>query len=148
MCAGVTHTRKSTICSRVLGCALFSSSGAISCFYPSFGTSALWERQLFLTCLLLLGFCVFLTRCSGRQMRAAVFQQHKQADHAASLSQWFLERLDILHHILPLFSSLLSTSSLSSAFFLSLLPLLHFHSGQLSLVQLDCFVRAHHLHSD
>lgn len=39
---------KSTICSRILGCALFSSSGAISCLYPSFGFSALWERQLFL----------------------------------------------------------------------------------------------------
>lgn len=33
---------KSTICSRILGCAkraLFSSSGAISCSYPSFGVS-------------------------------------------------------------------------------------------------------------
>lgn len=32
-------------------------------------------------------------------------------------------------------------------FHISLSPLL-FHSRQLSLVQLDCFVRAHHLHSD
>lgn len=38
----------------------------------------------------------------------------------------------------------------SSCFFSppSSLPPFTFHSRQLSLVQLDCFVRAHHLHSD
>lgn len=39
--------------------------------------------------------------------------------------------------------------NLFPCFSLSLLPPhLTFHSRQLSLVQLDCFVRAHHLHSD
>lgn len=61
---------KSTICSRILGCAkraLFSSSGAISCSYPSFGVSVqTFFIYLFLhnTWRWLVPFCIFLTRYS------------------------------------------------------------------------------------
>lgn len=155
---------KSTVCSRILSCALFSSSGAISCSYPSFGISTPWERRyVFFKPLFLaehntycLPLCIFnkmlMTAChyhwklqkKGRDFWGAptVIDWRWSRFHCC-FWVWFLGRLDILHPYSCASPHLLypGFSSLSSSPFT-------FHSGQLSLVQLDCFVRAHHLHSD
>lgn len=142
---------KSTICSRSGVCAeraLLSSSGAISCSHPSFGISAPWEREHNTRWFLLLYIFnkVFMSAChckwSCRQSEVFFMSCH-----------WFTTLL-LLLLLLLLFMLIFWEVGYFTLTFMCFFPPLcspppfTFHSRQLSLVQLDCFVRAHHLHSD
>lgn len=101
-------------------------------------------------------FCIFLTRYSCLLVTTTEsYKQGELPDTGIDLQHCccccllllfmliFFRWLDILHSYSCAFFPPL-------CFFISFLspPPLTFHSRQLSLVQLDCFVRAHHLHSD